>query len=376
MKLLSSKPKLERDFFFFKKTEQKKLMADDHGLDGGDAVPEILDLHSTLPTQVGVVGSREEIINPKTTLDTSGVIHFEIASSQNEMIDVCNTMILIESKIVNADGTDVTDAAGGGDVNANNKVIPVNGLSHAWMKGCEVKLNGTQIAPNDGNYSTRADLDIRLAYPKETKTGSLELSGFDEEHTAFESLADGDIGWDDPPASAHPQLMRRWVGSKNSKTIHTIGHIHSEIFDQPKPLPPGTRLSLYFTKQHKNEMLFLTKLAAKDFKMLMLRCRLVARIITVDPDILNEMNHISSMGRPMQYPIRRVEVTVATKPAYVHSKRRQHFASTCIHRVYETDGILWRQRKQSFQLSSRQHTPGVSVSWRTDPSLRRDHLQR
>ena len=289
-------------------------MGETVGLDGGDAVPEILDLHSTLPTQVGVVGSREEIIDPKTTLDTSGVIHFEIASSHNEMIDAYNTMILIESKIVNADGTDIPaiNPLPAGGPNPNNKVIAVNGLSHAWMKGCEVKLNGTQIAPNDGNYATRADLDIRLGYPKETKEGSLEICGFNEEHTAFDNIADGDMGWEDPPASAHPQLMKRWLRGQNSKTIYTMGHIHSEIFEQPKPLPPGTRLSLYFTKQHKNELLYMTKLAL-DFKVVMLRCRLLTRIITVDPDILTEMNHVSYLGRPMQYPIRRVEITVATK---------------------------------------------------------------
>ena len=90
-----------------------------------------------------------------------------------------------------------------------------------------------------------------------TKEGSLELMGFDEEVVAFDDLADNDENFDwenisggttEPDAKAHSALLRRYKRSCQSKNIYLVTRIFSSIFDQEKYLPPTPNYMFHSNK--------------------------------------------------------------------------------------------------------------------------------
>ena len=98
-------------------------------------------------------------------------------------------------------------------------------------------------------YSHRADIENRLSYPDMIKKGHLSMTGFDEEMEAFDEINNADIHWGDtnPTQHAYPAILRRYLKGKASTNMYTIARIHSEIFEQPKLLPPNTVLDIDLT---------------------------------------------------------------------------------------------------------------------------------
>ena len=64
--------------------------------------------------------------------------------------------------------------------------------------------------------------------------------GFDEELEDFDRLNNDNIHWADanPTQHAYLVILKRYLKGKASKNMYTIARIHSEIFEQPKLLPP------------------------------------------------------------------------------------------------------------------------------------------
>ena len=128
------------------------------------------------------------------------------------------------------------------------------------IKKIDVKLNGTTVSFDGNMYSHRADIENRLSYPDMVKKGHLSMMGFHKELEDFDRLNNGNIHWDDadPAEHAYPAILRRYLKGKTSKNMYTIARIHSEIFEQPKLLPPNTVLDIDFDR-HESDFLLLTK---------------------------------------------------------------------------------------------------------------------
>ena len=170
-------------------------------------------------------------------------------SGDNQFIDPYNTYVLITSSIKNPEGGNIPAVV----TDAHNPVcnmLPVNGLGTTWLKTIDVKLNGTTVSFDGNMYSHRADIENRLSYPNMVKKGHLSMMGFDEEMEAFDKINNADIHWDDayPAEHAYPAILRRYLKGKASKNMYTIARIHSEIFEQPKLLPPNTVLDIDFDR--------------------------------------------------------------------------------------------------------------------------------
>ena len=138
-------------------------------------------------------------------------------------------------------------------------VLPVNGLGTTWLKKIDVKLNGTTVSFDGNMYSHRVDIENRLSFPNMVKKGHLSMMGFDEELEAFDEINNADIHWDDanPAEHAYPATLRRYLKGKASKNMYTIARIHSEIFEQPKLLPPNTVLDIDFDRHDSDFLLLL-----------------------------------------------------------------------------------------------------------------------
>ena len=119
-------------------------------VEGEEVIPESVDLHSTLPTQTAMKLSKFQYFNPQSSLEKKGLIPFRIVSGDDEFIDPYHTYICIVTKILDGVGNKIAEQDGAGAHNANSNVLTVNGLSHAWFKKVNVRLNGENIS-FDGN---------------------------------------------------------------------------------------------------------------------------------------------------------------------------------------------------------------------------------
>ena len=100
---------------------------------------------------------------------------------------------------------------------------------------------------------------LGLSYPDTVKKGNLSMMGFDEELEDFDRLNNCNIHCDyaNPAEHAYPAILRRYLKGKTSKHMYTTERIHSEIFEQPKLLPPNTVLDIDFDR-HESDFLLLT----------------------------------------------------------------------------------------------------------------------
>ena len=155
----------------------------------------------------------------------------------------------------------------------------------------------------------RVDIKNRLSYSDMVKKGHLSMMGFDDEMEAFDEINNGDIHWDDadPAEHAYPAILRRYLKGKASKNMYTIARIHSEIFEQPKLLPPNTVLVIDFDR-HNSDFLLLTKHNNRNYILKMESCELLTRLVDMDEEITAEIDLVSLSGRSMLYPVCRVKM--------------------------------------------------------------------
>ena len=225
-------------------------------------------------------------------------------SGDNQFIYPNNTYVLITSSIKDPAGANIPAEA----TDAHNpmcNMLLVNGLGTAWFKKIDVKLNGTTVSFDGSMYSHRLDIENRLSYPNTVKKGHLSKMGFDKELEDFDRLNNDNIHWTDanPTQHAYPAILRRYLRGKASKNMYTMARIHSEIFEQPKLLPPNTVLDIDFDR-HESEFLLLTKHNNRNYILKMESCKLLIRLVDMDEEITAEIDSMSISGRSMLYTVK------------------------------------------------------------------------
>ena len=160
-----------------------------------EVLPDSLQVHQTLPTSTGIKGSQFKEVQPLQNIGRQGSITFHITVDKDHFLDPYYTFVYIESILKAGDGDNLEtgDPLADGDIANESKVIPVNGLSHAWFNNVIVKINGTIIELINNKYAYRGDLETRLSFSKEIKGGHLRMCSLDEEIEAFENVNAADL---------------------------------------------------------------------------------------------------------------------------------------------------------------------------------------
>ena len=288
----------------------------------GEAVPNSLNLHSSLPTQVAILKTRSHIVNPINSIDSTNSIEFKITSAENELIVPKHTILKIQGRLLNQDGSVIqtivpAQGQGGNAVPAHHddgcEVALTNGLSYMPFKNLTVKLNDTQISHGDGMYAYRADLDTQLTNTVDAKTGSLRVSGYYHEERSCEAIPPASRKWEKPgEATSDIAWHKRFISAKGSQRVYAEGKIHSEIFDQPKVLPPGSSLYLEFTKQPNPDFCYFTTQDEK-YQFKIEKMYLLVEKITVDPGIITGMVEAMRKGKNAIFSLRRVQMQYQTR---------------------------------------------------------------
>lgn len=283
-------------------------LGDDRIAVGEEVLPDNMNLHDTLPTQVGIYEATEELVEPTTALEAEGIISFTTNCGSNQFIDPYNCNLMFTLRIVKADGTHLV----AGDAQSRHVTL-INGIGYSLFKSITVKLNDAIISTTD-LYSWKADLDIRLGYTKAVKRGALQLLGFDEESIAFDEDDANNTAFGNNPGPNYRALARRYQRGRHSAPIVILSPIFCDIFQQQKFLPPNTKLTIELTKNSFPFcLLTYIPVGTQDYKILVEKCQMIVKKTKMDNSIVKEMDSVTLAGNRMLYPIRRVEMSYYTK---------------------------------------------------------------
>ena len=290
---------------------------------GAEAIPEILDIHGTLPTQIAILGGKYVIIAPSVGYEKTGKITFRVKTDACQFLNPSHTYLIVVSKILDSKGKGIkmTVEEGGRAVHAaDSDVLFVNGISTAWFKNVEIKINGQIVDFGDNLYMYRADLETKLSYPRAVKEGFLSICGWDEEDTPFDSLDRATDAFPTDPAEVRDDgkwaaIFRRYLKTVNGRAFYTVGKIHSPIFDQPKLLPDHLDLEISLDR-NSEEFVLLSKNdnPKKKYDPTLDSIRLLVKIENVDEDVCKDIKSFTFAGQSYLFPIRRVRMTTFTHP--------------------------------------------------------------
>ena len=113
-------------------------------------------MFSVPPTQTSMESGKRNWIeyHPLTSVADGSPIEFEISGSGEDYIDFGNSMLYVQAKIVQPNGTDLGAAA---------NTAPVNVFLHSLFSQVDIQLNGTLITSSTNTYPYRAILET-LSY--------------------------------------------------------------------------------------------------------------------------------------------------------------------------------------------------------------------
>ena len=125
-----------------------------------------VDLFNIPPTQISLEKGRWIDYHPLSSVENDeGPITFLVAGT-DDYVDLSKTILVVEGKVVKADGTNLS-----GNEQAN--IAPVNNFMHSLFKQVDVYLNGKQVTPAMGTYAYRAYIETLLNYDVSAKESQL-----------------------------------------------------------------------------------------------------------------------------------------------------------------------------------------------------------
>jgi hypothetical protein len=218
-------------------------------------------------------------IHPTSAIDTAnGPIEFHISGSQDEYLDLNDTILYVRLKVVKAIGSDLS---------VDTKIYPANLLLASLFSDVTLTLNGTVIEGGHHLYPYKAMMTCLLQFNTDVKNTQLRASGYKEDKTDRE----------------------KWLVS--SKPLELMGPLFLDLFSQSKYLLPGVDVRV---KLVRSKLDFCLMNDGKEtMKMIIEEATLYVRRVKVNPGVLlgHELGLKSSNAI---YPIQQSEMLSFTIP--------------------------------------------------------------
>ena len=252
-----------------------------------------LDLFTIPPTQTGIEHGQWVEYRPLSTLSDGAPIEFGISGSGEDYMDLANTHLHIEGKIVQVDGANIAAAAAVG---------PVNLLLHSLFSQVDVSLNEKLITPSTNTYPYRAYLETLLSYGPAAKDTQLSSSLWYEDTAGhMDDVADNNVG-----------LNTRKAFTALSTTVELMGRLHCDFFFQDRYLLNGVDLKIRLVRS-KDAFALMAGGANPSFKFSITQASLFVRKVHLSSTA--QLGHIRALENgTAKYPVRRVETKVFAIP--------------------------------------------------------------
>lgn len=250
-----------------------------------------LDLFAVPPIQTSVQSGLWTEYHPIATIGETGPIEFVIKGAGDDYIDLANSFIHVQAKVLRSDGTALKETD-------DMLVVPENLFIQTMFSEIDVNVNGTLITASTGTYGYRAYLESILTYGKDYKQTQLGNSMYYEgEGNQFSiSSTNDDAG-----------LEKRRDRIKRSKLVDMTGRLHIDIFSQERFLLNNVDLRLRFVRAKNNFALLACAVQGDNieaYKIKIEHMSLYIRKVTLNPAVV--LAHARALQEATaKYPIRR-----------------------------------------------------------------------
>ncbi len=282
---------------------------------GGACSLSTLQLFDLPPVQVVVEKSSHHYIQPDASItNAEAPIKIRVVSDVNHFVDLSETMLYVEMKIVKADGKPLTKV----------NIAPVNLFLHSLFSQVDVNIGGTSITSGQQTYPYLAYLQTLLSYGPAAKQSWLAASGFykDVAHrmddtTAIEIPADAKL------TTHNEGLENRFAMIQSSNKCQLIGRLHNGIFATDRLMVPGVPFNVTFQRSKKEFLIMKPANIATDVKIELTDFGLFVKLVKVAD---RERMYIESQlaFRAALYPFTRAEVMLQTMATGDKSVRKNN----------------------------------------------------
>ena len=307
-----------------------------------------IDLFSVPPTQLSLEKGRWIDYRPLSSVTNDDSAITFLISGTDEYIDLSKTILVVEGKVINGDGSDLSGGT-------QSNVAPVNNFLHSLIKQVDVYLNGKQVTPAMGTYAYRSYIETLLNYDVSTKNSQLssalyfkDTPGQMDENGALprsrtityvEKDTNGASGNKATPKSVtlsapgtgNQGFAKRHEFIKGSKKFVLSGPIFSDVFMGDRLLLNMLDLKVVLNRSS-NAFCLMDKNAGSNKvnpKVKLSDVILKIRKVKVDQSV-SDATELILKQTPALYPVRRVECKALTIPAGLPSVRKDNIFSGII----------------------------------------------
>ena len=254
-----------------------------------------LDLFTVPPTQTAVLSGEWQEYYPIATLTDTGPIEFVIKGTE-QYLDLYNSYIQIQVKVVKADGSPLT-------ADDDNQHGPVNNFLHSLFSEVEVYVGGVQVTTSSNLYPYRAYLENLLSYDVGAKSTQLAAELFYQDTARHFNKATGDD---------NRGLKQRRNLTQRSKTVDMAGRLHVDLFQQGKFLLNKVDMRVRLIRSR--DVFSLMMNGANEYRVNMVNASLFIRKATVNPAV--QVAHERALEEATaKYPLQRVVMKTFACPA-------------------------------------------------------------
>ena len=195
------------------------------------------------PTITERAATHDVLVGPAAaTFDEAPDIRFEIAPS-TDLISLADMRFECELYLFKRNGQPMDD---------QQNACPKNNMLGSLFQSVTVEIAGRCISDPSNLYFIRSYLENLLGYSREAQNSQLTSEGFFYQSKMIKDNLEGSYTAGPPALHTFPNEDQtlRWQLFKQSSVNPVLlsGKIHSDIFQQDKPLIPGVPLSIKFTR--------------------------------------------------------------------------------------------------------------------------------
>lgn len=257
-----------------------------------------LDIFALPSTQTSIESGQWVHYKPISSLSDDGPIEFQVPGSGDDYIDLSHTLLHINAKILNQDGT---------KLKPDSQVAPVNNWLHSLFNQLDVYLNQKLISPPNNTYAYRAYMENLLNYGPAAKQTHLTCGLWYEDTAKYMDTVDAN----------NKGFHKRMEFVKESNQVEMIGHLHGDMFNQEKFLINGVEMRVKLVRSKESFNLICHQ--DKKFKVQIMDASLIIRRARINPSVLLAHQKVLA-STTAKYPITRAEVKVLTIPSGIQGK--------------------------------------------------------
>ena len=252
---------------------------------------EIMELPLDTPVQRQIVDSSYVYHHPIGPVADATEITFLIANDSDRFIDLANIEVVTTFRVKKGKKVDLA---------AGDKVSVINGIGATMFNTIDVWLGNELVTERTPNQAFRATVEMLTGYGRDAAGSWLQNALFFKD-----TAGQMDNSNPSPAATTAPVnegLKRRFEYTKESKRVAVRSRIHSDLFNQPRPLVNMVPLCVKLLL-NKNEYCLMSEKSDVPYQIVIEEMSLRVRYIKLADEIYKNI-----VTKNLKYPFARVKV--------------------------------------------------------------------